>query len=94
MDYFFLISGGVVGYLFSSFTSGRATGQTGRLKSWKIAREKFTIHIHHWVVSVIILAMLLLLNFINFLIYGVLLGTIIQGLAYEDFHKLLYKKGD
>ena len=92
MNTYIITLGIVIGYLIAKFFSGKKVGEQGRLKSLKFDVKKYTIHLHHWFIASIIFILLVALKFYNDLIYGILIGLIIQGLTYSDFYKIVYRK--
>lgn len=53
---------------------------------------KYTIHLHHRFIAIIIFIGLIIIQYHNNFIYGLLSGIIIQGLTYNDFYKIIYRK--
>jgi len=92
MNIYFIVIGIVIGFLIAKFFSMKKEGIKGRLKSLKINVGKYTVHFHHWFIASLILIILILSGFYNDLIYGFLLGLIIQGLTYRDFYKIIYQR--
>ncbi len=91
MIFLFIISA-ALGYFLAHFLSGGKAGQEGILKSVIFTAGAYKVHLHHWFISVIILAILFIVQYYNNFIYGFLTGIIIQGLTYKDFYKIIYKK--
>lgn len=81
----------ILGFLTAKFCAGRSSGKQGRFKSLIFRIRKYKIHIHHWFFSVIILLVLVAADFYQPLIYGILIGIIIQGLTYKNFYKIVYR---
>ncbi len=92
MNIYILILGILIGFLIAKIFSGKKTGEEGKIKSLKFNVKNFTIHIHHWFIATLILVLLVLIKFYNDLVYGFLLGLIIQGITYPDFYKIIYRK--
>lgn len=92
MNYYILIIAIIVGYFIAKFFSGKKEGKEGIFKSIKLNIGKYTIHLHHWLLVLILLIILLLIRFYNNLLYGLLIGIMIQGLFYKDFDKIIYRK--
>ena len=92
MNFYIIISGIIIGFLIAKFFSGKKEGKQGILKSIKFSINKFNIHLHHWLIGSIILIALLIFKFYNDLVYGLIMGIIIQGLTYKDFNKIIYRK--
>jgi len=76
MNFLILCAGLIFGYLIAAFCSGGREGKQGRFKS----------------LTIIGLAILLSFNFYNNLIYGLLIGAIVQGLTYKDFYRIVYRR--
>ena len=91
MNIYLLILGLLIGFFVARFDSGKKEGNEGSLKSIQFNVGKYRIHIHHWFIASIILIILIMLDFYNDLIYGLLIGLIIQGLTYRDFYKFIIK---
>lgn len=92
MNFIILIVGIIIGFLIAKFFAGKKEGEQGRLKSIKFDINKLTIHLHHWLIGLAILALLMSLKFYNDLVYGLVIGIIIQGLTYKDFYKIIYRR--
>ena len=92
MGGYILIVGTIAGFLIAKFFAGNKEGEQGRLKSIKFDIKKFTIHLHHWLLGLMIIILLASLKFYNDLIHGLLAGVIIQGLTYKDFYKIIYRR--
>ena len=91
-----LYLGVLIGYLIGKIFAGKETGQPGIVKSIKIRIGSYRLHLHHWLVGLVVL----LVTFFNniflvnpFLFYGALGGYIIQGIVcYSDWKKILIKQ--
>ena len=92
MNYIYLIIGIFLGYLVASFLSGKKAGQKGIFKSLIIKTKQYKLHLHHWIISLIILIILLIFKYYNNFIYGILIGIFIQGLTYKDFYKIYHNR--
>jgi len=79
-------------FFVTKFYSGNKTEKQGRFKSLKFSLKKYYIHLHHGFIWSIILLLFYIIDFYNSLIYGFLIGLIVQGLTYNDFYKFYYKK--
>jgi hypothetical protein len=90
MSYYILILSILFGFLIAKYFSGKKEGEEGRIKSLKFNINKYTIHIHHWFFSLLLISLLAIIGVYNDIIYGFLIGLIIQGLTYKDFYKLIY----
>jgi hypothetical protein len=88
-----LFFGVVIGFLFWKVVSGKYEGDKIE-RSFRFNIINYYIHIHHWIWCSVVLVALLILNYQNMLIFGVLIGSIIQGLLYKDRFVVVYKKKD
>jgi len=84
------------GYFFARGFAGEFEGDKIR-RSLRFLIRNYYIHIHHWFYSSVILIIIYLLGFYHPVLYGVLIGLIIQGLFYRDrfvfiYHKKNFKK--
>ncbi len=91
MDFLILSTGIVFGYLVAAFFSGEKEGRRGKFGSLIFKRKNYVIHLHHWFIAGIGLAILLSFNFYNDFIFGLLIGIVVQGLTYKDFYRLIYR---
>lgn len=90
----FLI-GFIIGYFIAHFVSGKNEGDQGKFKSIILFVGKNKIHIHHWIIAFVIIVFCMILPFqVNSLIYGLLLGIMLQGLKYSDRFKIIYKENE
>ncbi len=92
MNLLMIFIGASFGYFVSWFFSGKETGKQGRFKSLIIKTENYEIWLHHWFLSAIALTLLIFLDWYNGLIYGFLIGLIVQGLTYKNFYRIVYKR--
>jgi hypothetical protein len=91
MNFLILTTSIIFGFLIAKSFAGKKEGDQGIIKSIKFKTKNKTIHLHHWLISSIILLFLLLIKYYNDLIFGFLIGLIIQGLTYKDFYKIIYR---
>ncbi len=86
--------GVILGYLCGMFFAGKYDGHQ-RVKSIIFNIGKYRLHLHHWLVCLVILVPALLYNFFPFLpqfFSGILGGLIIQDLHLDDdWHRVLTK---
>ena len=92
MDFLIFSTGIVFGYLVAVFFSGEREERQGRFRSLIFKTKNYVVHLHHWLIAGIGLVILLVFNFYNNLIYGLLIGIFIQGLTYKDFYRLIYRR--
>jgi len=86
-----LIIGIIVGFTLFELFSGRKEGKVGIFILF-LKTKKHAYHIHHWIVSLIILIILLSFSIKIPFLLGFLIGSIIQGWTYKDFYKFLTRK--
>lgn len=92
MNVYVIVLGIIIGFFVANFFSGKREDKQERLKSLKFDTKKYTVHVHHWFIATSILIILAIFNFYNDIIYGILIGLIIQGLTYRDFYKIIYSR--
>ena len=82
----------VSGYGIARYVAGKNAGDHSRIPSVKIPVKDHVVHIHHWVYygAAIIAFRGTLENHLYVLAF--LIGVTIQGLMYEDFHRIVYRK--
>jgi len=85
----------VLGYFFGKFLAGKYDGRQ-RIKSIIFNIGNYRLHLHHWLVSSIILISALFNNFFPFfpqLFFGILGGLILQDLYLDpNWYRVLIKK--
>lgn len=81
----------VLGFFIAKFCAGKKSGEQGRFKSLIFKVGQYKIHIHHWFFSIIILFALIAADFYHPLIYGILIGIVLQGFTYKNFYKIIYR---
>jgi uncharacterized membrane protein len=91
MDVLFLILGIIIGFLFWKIFAGKKEGDKLE-RSFRFLIGNYWIHIHHWISCLALLILCLFLNIYNSFFYGILLGSILQGLTYRDWHVIIYHK--
>jgi len=92
MNIYILTGGIIVGYFLAYLFSGKKEGDKGKLKSIIIKTKNYNIHLHHWLLSAIILLILFYAKFYNDGVYGILIGLIIQGLTYKDCYIIIKRE--
>ncbi|MBS3903577.1 MAG: hypothetical protein KGZ30_04380 [Anaplasmataceae bacterium] len=83
-----------LGYIAANFLAGPETGVPGRIRSIRFSIKNYVVHLHHWFIASTTGVFLFLGEVERLVIYAFLLGIIIQGLTYRDFHRLIYKITD
>ena len=83
----------LIGFLTSKYLSGNSTGERGKIGSIRIPFKRWRIHLHHWVYSLALIAILAATGFhliTPVMTYGFLFGVTIQGVyCYEDWHRIV-----
>jgi len=90
MNIFIVILGIVLGFLIAKFCSGKNTNDDGKFKLI-LKTKKHTYRLHHWLVATSLMIILLIFSLHNHLLYGLLIGIVIQGLTYKDWNKIKVK---
>ncbi|PIR69679.1 MAG: hypothetical protein COU47_01130 [Candidatus Niyogibacteria bacterium CG10_big_fil_rev_8_21_14_0_10_46_36] len=81
-----------IGFFVSHFIAGKKVGERGRIPSFRFrVKDKYIVHLHHWFLCGVALASLSIIDLYNTILYGLLMGSAIQGLTYKDFYKLIYR---
>ncbi|HIH10877.1 TPA: hypothetical protein HA241_01690 [Candidatus Woesearchaeota archaeon] len=91
MNKIFLFLGIGAGFAVAYFLSGKSEGQQGIVKSLLIPLGSYSIHLHHWLIALVMLIILFSLKIYNPFLHGFLLGLILQGLTYHDFYNIISK---
>ncbi len=79
--------------MFWKFFAGKYPGDKLE-KSFRFKVYNYIIHIHHWIWSFVLLLILFALNINSSVAFGLLIGSIIQGLTYKDRFIMIYKDKD
>jgi len=81
----------ILGYFTARFLAGKKTGQPGVIKSLTFRISDYRIHLHHWLLSSVVLVFVFFFNlFYSQFFYGLLGGCIIHGVFnYSDWKKIL-----
>ena len=92
LGYFSFISW-FIGFLIAKYIGGKTTGERGRLRSFFIPLGERKIHLHHWLLSSLVLGVALGRGvFFPFsdLFYGFFGGIVFHGIyCYRDWYKIL-----
>ena len=85
------------GYIAAKIVSAHRTGSKGLFPSWILSVGSHEVHLHHWLISMAILAGTIALRFFILspgIFYGFLGGIAAQGiLDYRDWDRIITKKG-
>ena len=87
--------GAILGYLLAKLIAGKNTGESGKIKSLSFNIGSFRVHLHHWLLSAMVLVLALYYNFLSLyqFSFGFLSGLIFHGIySYSDWHKILTRK--
>ena len=63
----------IIGFVFAKVLSGKKEGEEGIVKSLKITLGDYILHVHHWLWSLLIIFILLLIHYYNDFLYGLLI---------------------
>jgi len=92
MNILILFCSVVVGFVFWTLFAGKCEGDKLEKHSFRILINNYYIHIHHWLLALICLVILFICNIHLDFVYGLLIGSIIQGLTYKDWYIIIYRK--
>jgi len=87
----FITIGIILGFLFWKIVAGKHEGEKIE-RSFRFLVKGYYLHIHHWIWCTLLLLYLLITSNDNLFMFGLLIGSIIQGLQYRDRFIILYKK--
>jgi hypothetical protein len=91
MEALLWIIGLILGYLISVSIAGKFAGDTS-CPTLSFDIRSLHVYIHHWIYFGILLVVLIKLNIYNPLLYGGIVGIIVQGLMYRDRFEIISKK--
>ena len=86
-----LIIGLLIGYFFWKLFAGKHEGDKIE-RSFRFLIRGYYIHIHHWIWCTLLLMYFFITSYQNYFVFGILIGSIIQGLQYRDRFVVFYKK--
>ncbi len=89
----YYVLGIFVGYFFWKFFAGKKEGDK-KERSIIFCIGEYSFHIHHWIFSLVLLVVFFVLDITSSLLFGILIGSIIQGLSYKDRFLFFYKTRD
>ncbi len=87
--------GTLLGYFITKFFSGKQTGSPGKIKSLAFNIGDYRLHLHHWLLGLIVLIFAIWHQFLPFshFSFGFLGGLIFQGIfCYSDWRRILTKE--
>jgi len=83
----------LIGFLIAKYLGGKTTGERGRLRSFFIPLGKRKIHLHHWLLSSLVVSVTLVRGVyfpFSDLFYGFFGGIVFHGIYYyRDWYKIL-----
>ena len=84
------------GFLIAKYLGGKKTGERGRLRSFFIPLKKYEIHLHHWLLTSLIIGITLVRGVyfptLDFF-YGFCGGIVFHGIyCYRDWYKILVRR--
>jgi len=89
----FFVTSWLSGFLIAKYLGSKEVGKPSKLPSVILPAGKFKVHLHHWFICSIAIAITLLKGCWFFppdLLYGFLGGIALQGVYYyNDWHKIL-----
>ena len=92
LGYFSLISW-FIGFLIAKYLGGKTAGERGRLRSLSIPLGERKIHLHHWLLSSLVMGIPLVKGvYLPFsdLFYGFFGGIVFHGIySYRDWYRIL-----
>ncbi|MEK7519137.1 MAG: hypothetical protein AAB424_02445 [Patescibacteria group bacterium] len=91
LPFVLFIIGIAAGYGIAKFFAGKNENVQGRLPSIIFRVRGHKVHIHHWMWSIALLLLLIVLRIQSYLIYGFLIGITLQGLNYRNRFRIVYK---
>jgi len=93
MDLITITIGIIFGFILAMLLAGKKLGHKGLISSLiHFTTKKYHVHIHYWILSIIAILALAFLGYYHAIIYGVLLGIMLQGLSYKDFYQVFHRK--
>ncbi len=91
LGYFSFISW-AIGFLIAKYLGGKTIGERGRLRSFFIPLGKRKIHLHHWLLSSLVMGITLTKGIyfpFSDVFYGFFGGIVFHGIYfYRDWHKI------
>jgi hypothetical protein len=95
-SYYLLCAGGLLGYIGGKLCGGKKAGVRGRFRSIIFPIRHYQLHLHHWFLAIVTLAICLMGNFYVVtpqLFYGSMCGLAFQGIfCYDDWFRLVKRK--
>ena len=87
----------LAGFAVAHLGGGKHEGKSGRVRSLVVSWSRYRLHLHHWLLSVLISLACALKGFYLItpeIFYGFLGGLIFQGLYYyDDWHRIITRRG-
>lgn len=86
----------IAGFVAAHLGGGKRVGRTGRVRSLVISWRRYRLHMHHWLVALLITVVSALKGVYIItpeLFYGFLGGLLIQGIYfYDDWHRIISRR--
>jgi hypothetical protein len=94
---FFGVLSAAVGFLCAKYIAGEEVGAEAKIVKNRVRIKNHVVHVHHWLYG-----SFFLIGLHSFfathpssyeeIIYGFMIGVVIQGLTYPDFYRIVYKE--
>jgi len=86
----------ILAFVITKYLSGRKDGKQGVVRSIIIPWRNYQLHVHHWVIALIIVGVFAVEGFYILapeISYGILSAIIFQGIyCYEDWYRIIRRK--
>ncbi len=96
LSFYLVFVGGLIGFLGAKLSGGKKDGIPGRVKSIVLSWRTYELHLHHWLLAALALAIFLpnSIYIVNpQIFYGSMGGLVFQGIyCYSDWHHILKMK--
>ena len=92
LSYHLYVGTALLGFVAGKIGGGKKEGVSGRIKSVVLSWSKYEVHLHHWLLTVIFIAIFAVSNF--YIIspqpfFGFMSGLVTQGIyCYADWHRI------
>ncbi|MBU0757126.1 MAG: hypothetical protein KKF44_03605 [Nanoarchaeota archaeon] len=94
-----LLYGTILGYITASVFAGQKTGEKGVIGALIVHYHKLKIHIHHWIIGLLLLVVYISIDLfffdinptpVDYAVMGFFIGVIFQGVFhYSDWKKII-----
>jgi len=89
MNIYTLLIGAVIGFLLAKFIAGKDSSHPNVLR---LNLGSYVFNLQLWLLALLMIIFFVFYGFYNDLLFGFLLGIIIQGITYNGFYEILVKK--